>query len=384
MVAKIKKSIKELLFTLIEYLSFSRSSNKTLSVDTKSYKKILIFEGGGFGDLLRILPVIDSFIYNFPDSSISLLLSPVSKKLISLYRGKDSVNEIIEYDYLGHHKSLRQKLLLITSLKKAKFDIIYSPDRGVGMRERSLMSFLIGASYRIGFYRGREGHLNNIKIEFKDNLPIALQNLSLFEAAGLKAVKNKNLLSIPSDIIKKAGRLTDRTNPLSLIVIHPGAHWESAYRCWPIERYISLINKLMNDFQTNIAIIGNTSESDAGNEILTSVNNRRLINLVGKVTLPETAGIIKISDLFIGNDSGPLHLAQTLQTPTVAIFGSTLPAQVIESNKFTYVIKAELPCSPCYTHQHNFEARCKDFTCLKSITVEDVIKGVEKMLKDKV
>lgn len=92
--------------------------------------------------------------------------------------------------------------------------------------------------------------------------------------------------------------------------------------------------------------------------------------------------LISRSHLFIGNDSGLLHVAVATETPTVAIFGATSSRQVIPFSDRTMVVRKDMPCSPCFFHAPLLEFSCPyDTLCLRSIEVADVMEAVEKLLK---
>ncbi len=132
-VSRIKKVFKEFAFFILE--RFSSLFDIKRPIDNKAViKKILVFEGGCIGDLMRVFPAIESLNTNFPTASISLVVSPGAKGLLSIFPKRHIISEVIDYDLTGRHKSLLKKLSLVFSLRKERYDLIYSPDRGNGMR----------------------------------------------------------------------------------------------------------------------------------------------------------------------------------------------------------------------------------------------------------
>ena len=102
--------------------------------------------------------------------------------------------------------------------------------------------------------------------------------------------------------------------------------------------------------------------------------------MIGKTTVGQMAALIKLSHLFIGNDSGPLHMALSLDIPSIALFGPTSPEQVIAHTENFIAISKEINCSPCYLHQPGFKPQCDNRRCLEDIQAEEVIKSIETML----
>jgi heptosyltransferase-2 len=138
---------------------------------------------------------------------------------------------------------------------------------------------------------------------------------------------------------------------------------------------------LADDDHTGIILVGNEKEAGIGRDILEKVKRKNVIDAIGKTTISQAAAIIHLSDLFIGNDSGPLHIASVLKIPSVAIFGATSPDQILSSAKSCFVIRKDIPCSPCYTHDFAV-ADCKnDFQCLTGISVRDVLEMAGKARK---
>lgn len=382
-VLRLKSNIKNLFFALLEKCAPFFDNDRKSLVHVKM-RKILVAEGGGVGDLIRVLPAIECLKDNFPAAAVSVLASPEAKEILSLFSKKDIVSEVIDYDLKGKHKGLLGKLSLILSLRKKNFDLVYAPDRGEGMREEVLMNFLTGIPHRIGFQKGGAGFLNTIKIELKENIPIVKQNLDILQNAGLQITKKKIDLRIPEKDLLEAKflvkQLAAQGNTLPFITVHPGASWNAGYRCWPLEKYISLIQRLIQELQVKVVIIGNKGDIETGKRILKKVKSHDITSVMGRATLAQTAALIKLSNLFLGNDSGPLHIALALKIPSVAIFGSTSPEQVIGLQEKCVVIRKRLMCSPCYVHQYDYAPDCKDFPCLNEIAVDEVFNAVKKAL----
>lgn len=380
----LKASIKNVFFSLFEkFAPFLNRDKKSLA--HSEMRKILVAEGGGIGDLIRVFPAIECLKDNFPAASISVLASPEAKEILSLFSKKNIISEVIDYDLKGRHRGFFRKFLLIFSLRKRHFDLIYAPDRGEGMREEVLMNFLTGIPHRIGFQKGRAGSLNTIMIELREDVPIVKQNLDILRNAGLQVTKEEIDLSVPEKDIHEAELLITKLTreiPSPVITVHPGASWNAGYRCWPLEKYISLIQRLIKEQQLKVILTGNKSDIETGKKILKEVESPDIISVMGRTTLAQTAAIIKLSNLFLGNDSGPLHIALALKVPSIAVFGSTSPEQVIGPQERCVVIRKNLACSPCYVHQYDYTPACKDFQCLNKISVDEVFNAVKKVLSD--
>lgn len=162
-----------------------------------------------------------------------------------------------------------------------------------------------------------------------------------------------------------------------LIGINPGATYGSAKRWYP-EKYAKIAIELSDRF--NIIIFGGSNELDFAKEIeqiliKNDVNNFK--NLAGKTSITELANSIAMLDLFITGDSGPMHIAASLQIPTIALFGPTNPIETSQwKNQNSIVLQKNLDCQPCLMR------RCPlgHHNCMKLIKAKEVIDSIPKVI----
>jgi lipopolysaccharide heptosyltransferase II len=374
----LKKAVKKFIFFLLAGLRPFSDTNKP--IDNRRITKILVFESGGIGDLLRVFPVIETLHDNFPDALLSVVVSPASAGLLELFPKREIIFDIFFFDAHSIHKSFFKKMSFLLLLRKKHFDLIYAASRGAGMRELEIMVFIIGAPNRIGFSKDNIGAFHTVRADFDYSLPILRQNLSLLERCGLNVTEHEIKLQIPEkDKIYAHRVLGDNDKPV--ISIDPTATWMARYAMWPFENYIMLVRETAKNFNCTIILLGDKKSRRYNDAICKESNIKSVINMSGKTTISQAAALIQQSNLFIGNDSGLLHIADALSIPSIGIFGPTSPEQVLTSGKNSIVIKKNIPCSPCYVHQHDFEAKCQVRTCLKEIKVSDVMDAIDKILK---
>jgi len=382
LVSKAVKALKEPVFFIFR-LSGCFSSKKNTPVDKRKVKKILVIESGGIGDLLRVFPAIECLRTNFPEAEISILASPSAKEVLSLFSGRKILSNVIDYDLKGMHRSFLKKLLLISVLRKRRYDLLYAPGKGVGMREQAVMAFMIGAPHRLGFKENEKGFLHTVEVEFRENVPILKQNLSILEAAGLDIPRREIEIDISEKDTVEAEKFLrehDFNDSYPLISIHTGSSWNRGFLSWPLDKYISLIKILISELGAKVIIIGDKSERESGERIIREIQGTKIISTIGKTTIGRMVALIKLSDIYIGNDSGPLHIANALRKKSVGIFGPTLPEQVLTPFERCITVKKDLPCSPCYLHQHNFVFDCVEKKCLDLITTDEVMAGVRQLI----
>lgn len=155
--------------------------------------------------------------------------------------------------------------------------------------------------------------------------------------------------------------------------INPGAAYGSA-KCWLPERFKEVAKKLTEDPRVVVLFVGDKSGAPMINEICDGLSER-VINLAGKTTLRELIGFIQASQVFLTNDSGPMHIASALGVPLVALFGSTSDITT-GPYKGGIVIHKRAACSPCYRRECPI-----DFRCMTEISVGEVVQAIRKLMK---
>ncbi len=351
--------------------------------DTERIHKILVIQFGGIGDVIRIFPAMSALRRRFPNATVSVV-TEYDDRIFDLFSEKSSVADFIQLDSRNRHRSLFSKLALIMRLRQRGFDLIYQPGYGYGMMECSVISFLIGAPCRIGFMKDGAGFLNTFKRELQSDLSILEQQMSLLSDAGMGTIPERfdYHLHIGKKDREYGAQLYREHFPAThgpIVTIHPGANWVTKGRCWSSERYSELIDILVERHKAAVIILGSRTETGIAEKIKMA-SGGRAITAAGLTTLGQTAALIASSDIFIGNDSGLLHIAIGFAVPSVGIFGFTSSRQVIHPNSSCTAVEKTLPCRPCYRHQALFTFTCDDPECLNSITVNDVLDEVEKKL----
>jgi heptosyltransferase-2 len=161
-----------------------------------------------------------------------------------------------------------------------------------------------------------------------------------------------------------------------VITIHPGASCPS--KRWPAANFIKVADHLSAKYKARIAVITGPEEKATGDRVADAMAERPL-NLSGVTTVGDLASVLKRSKLFISNDSGPVHIASAVGTPSVVIFGrkdaGLSPKRWGPTGKTDIVLHRDAGCAECLAHE------CKvGFKCLKAITPDDVIAAAEKLL----
>lgn len=159
------------------------------------------------------------------------------------------------------------------------------------------------------------------------------------------------------------------------IVIQPGARW--ATKLWPAESYAELVRRLAAaNPELRFAILGSAQDHALGTTIA-QADGGRCLDLTGRLSLPEMVEWIRLGELMVTNDTGPMHVAAALGKPVVALFGPTEPRRTGPYRQLNHVLQLDLPCAPC------LKAHCayaKPMECLRALQPAAVFNAVQARL----
>jgi len=154
-----------------------------------------------------------------------------------------------------------------------------------------------------------------------------------------------------------------QTGQARWIAIQPGARWSN--KRWPVEYFARLVRLLADQFpDVRFAILGGAGDKPLGG-IVADADPERCFNLCGQTSLPEMVEWVRLCDLMITNDTGPMHVAAALGKPLVALFGPTEPRRTGPYRQLDSVLRIDLPCSPCLKSYCTYE---KPNECLNAIS----------------
>jgi len=339
-------------------------------------KKILIVRMDRIGDVVLSTPAIKSVRDAYPDSHITVLVRPYARDIVE---GNPYINEVLTYDKHRSEKNLWGNIKFILNLRKKKFDlaIILHPKNSA-----HLLSFLAGIPKRVG-YDKKLGTLLTTKIPHTKQFGLKHEidyTLDVLRYIGIKP--NDRSLYVPlnksseekiADIFNKNGISEDDV----VVTIHPGASCRS--RRWNLRSFTKVADALANKYGVKIVIIAGPEDKIFGDEVAQRMTVKPL-NLSAKTAVSDFISILKRSKLFISNDSGPVHIACAVGTPTISIFGRNdrglSPMRWGPVGRHDVALHKDVGCEVCLAHN------CKrGFKCLDAISVEEVLAAAERLLR---
>src|SRR5208283_4282161 len=200
--------------------------------------------------------------------------------------------------------------------------------------------------------------------------------LNLLRRAGITADFEEPVIHLsPDELLSARADLSWLRRPI--LGVNPGATFGSSKR-WLPASFAEVANWFKRDTGGSAVIFGSEKEAALAHEIDKLIPEGKLF-LAGKTSLRELAALISECDIMLANDSGAMHIACAVGTPTLAIFGSTDPKLTGPGGEGHGIIKKDFSCSPC------FERSCltRDLRCMFAVTAEEVFFQIKDMLPHK-
>jgi lipopolysaccharide heptosyltransferase I len=296
----------------------------------ESFKNILIIKPSSLGDIILALPALGGLRKSFPDAKISWLVRP---EFAPLLEDHPHLDEIIPFDraFLGklwfHPGAFVALLSLIQRLRRSRFDAVFDFQ---GLFRTASLARFSGCKKRFGMANARElGHIfyTNKVSQDKDCAHLVDYYLKITRIAGAHSNHAEFVLPEVPDAAESIGRILTSHGIAggNYAVIVPGsAHQE---KCWPIERFAALADKISSQFGLSIVATGIEQEASVV-ERLKGLANVPITNLAGRTSLSELIALLSGAKLVVSNDTGPGHIAAASGVPLVLIFGRSNPVRV--------------------------------------------------------
>ncbi len=347
-------------------------------------QKILCIKLGAMGDLVMCSAFFDQLGRNFPQAKIFLLTGIT---YASVMESHPVFEGLILADDKAIYKSgplarSRETFRLLALLRREKFDAVFVLHKDWRF---NLLAKLSGAHVRVGFSRDGQGGLTH-PVAPKPGGNEREGYLDLLRALDLPAVYERSFyyLSFSEDeflqeFLQSHGLRGDE----NFIGIGPGGGKNvksfMPTRRWPLENFIALAKRFREELNARAIIFGGPDEKDLARAI-----QERCADGVDATALSfgEMASVMRLCSGYIGNDSGPLHIADAMGAQTVGLYGPTDPkVQAPLGPRHTVVLK-QVDCSPCY--DNGSFPDCAHIKCLTSIEVDEVFAKAKLMagLKD--
>jgi heptosyltransferase-1 len=334
--------------------------------------KILILKPSSLGDVIQAIPVLRLLKLHFPKSEIYWW---IDVGLAPLLKNDPDLAGIIPFERKRWSSPLNWNELLhsVMTIRSHRFDLVIDLQ---GLARSGAFAWLANGKTLIGVADSREGAVGFYDIAVpRPSYHSHAVDWYLAVLSRLNVPVHQNFNWIAENSYIKAV-VEHRWNPggSRWIIINPGARWNN--KRWPAEHYTALVCGLMQDFpEHRFAILGGKSDMELGRMI--AGGSSRCLDLTGKTTLPEMLEWIRLSDLVVTNDTGPMHVAAAMKKPVVAMFGPTEPRRTGPYGQIDQALQLALPCVPCMSDRCRY---VKPLECLRAITPERVRAEVRRRL----
>lgn len=357
-----------LIFSILDKFGYLFGNKKnTANFDLKNAKKILVVNLGGIGDVVIMQPFLKYLKTQAPSAQVEVIVDVPAKTVLE---NNPEVSQIHTFalPWLSH--SQPRKLAAIKQyFKQIKWTRAQNYDLAFDYKGDPFISWWLKKAkirFRSGFINGGLGFLYHQQIDFNQNhQPRHLMNFQLVpNFTNFQNIPEPAIQVTEAEIQTAKNSLAQKINPKKkTIIFHLGAGQPA--KQWPLASWDQLLAQLTS---FNLVVVGTKKDAD----LLAKLKTQGIINFLG-TDLRQTFALIKIADLFIGHDTGPAHMAASVETPVVSIFSYANYPEVWAPAR-SQVLTFEVNCKYCQSKE------CEHITCLKKISVDEVFQAVKNLI----
>jgi heptosyltransferase I len=335
--------------------------------------RILVIRLSSIGDIVHTLPAVSALGESFPDSEITWL---VERRYASVIEGNPYIHSIVEIDTLGWRERLastetaREVFQCLRRIRSQVFDAVIDFQ---GLVKTGLIARLCRARMRLGFARPwlkerAAAVFYNCHVSAEGRKHAIEEALALVERLGVKGGPWRFPLAYWPQDEEYVDRALARIHVKDFILINPGGGWHA--KLWPPRCYSELIRRLDSEGFPKVVLSGSAVEEGQIQSIIRNSGSSRACYL--PTTIRQFLALARRSRLFIGGDTGPLHLAAALNVPIVALYGPTDPARNGPVSPADIVLSTRQPV--------NHTRRIKKPSYIEGISVDDTVRAVRDRL----
>ena len=352
----------------------------------EAVRRLLLLKVDHIGDCVTALPAVRRLRSLFPNARISVLAAASTRAVWSLV---DGIDEVIPFQFF-HTRSGEGQTPIgeaeLTALRERltpeDFDLAIDLRKSPDSRRLLLHT---GATYLAGFGHGTEFPWLDITVEWEGDprfqskrAHISEDLLRLVQAVELACDGDRHVVDRPRPAWPILDEDLASLGERPVVVIHPAAGTPT--REWPPKLFAQLIDMLVQDFEVNIALVGGPGDEAIAQAVFDAVRHKeRVTSLLGRLTLAQLADFLPHCALFVGNNSGPSHLAAALGVPTVAVHSGVIASEEWGPNgPLAVAIRRDMSCAPCYISK--LEECHRKLACLTRLTPGDVLQACAPLL----
>jgi lipopolysaccharide heptosyltransferase I len=371
---------------------------------SRSFERILLLKPSAFGDVVHTVPVLVKLRARYPSARIDWLITPQNADVV---RWHPALSHVVAFDRRRYARfgrswpATRDLLAFLAEVRRTRYDLVVDMH---GQFRSALLALATGAPVRVGFDRPRRrseaaslrrlgkealrhgwtGCREGAWLAYTHRIPVPTLDvhaidryLWLGELLGLDPGPPDLRVYLPPAAAAAADRLLARHGahggPLALLL--PGTIWETKH--WPPEGFAEVGRALL---RAGLAVVLAGAEADRPRCRAVAALCPGACDLSGETTLAELGALMRRAAFCVTNDSGPMHFAVALGRPVVSVFGPTDPLWIGPYGRPEAVVRAGVPCAPCYLRK--LSACPHDHACMREVTATMVLERLRALLPD--
>jgi heptosyltransferase-2 len=325
------------------------------------FEKILIIQTASIGDTILFTPVVETLAAAFPGAAIDVL---IKKGFESLFAHHPLIRQTMVWDKSG--SKYRNLFRLLIDIRRQRYDLVINAQRFLST---GLLTAFSGARITTGFDKNPLSRLFTHRIPHR------------FENAGRHEIDRNLALVAPlvPSLVRKIKLYPEESDFQAIshlktgkyICLAPASLWFT--KQYPEDRWVEFLDQ--TDPGIRVYLLGSQADLELCARILNQTRHRNVISMSGKLTLLQTAALMKDARMNYVNDSAPLHLASAVNARVTAVFCSTVPEfgfGPLSEDSLVVETREELSCRPCGLHGHKACPE-KHFRCARSIDTQKLI-----------
>lgn len=338
----------------------------------ESVESILVLRLYFVGDVLLSTPVLEALKTRFPDARLTVLVKRRAADVLAL---NPFVDEVMVYDAVERYHSPVWTWRLAGALRRRRFSLAVDL---TGDLRSSWLLFASDAAFRVGLNHAGLGFLLDRRIDYRSDGHVVDHLLSAVEPLGAVAPEAAPRMYLSDEERAGAEALFAEAGVgggAGALVLSPGANWE--FRRWRPERFGQLAAAARERFGLPSLVVGGQEDRALANAVVASSSGAAL-SIAGRTTLRMLAAVVERARAFVGNDSGPLHVAASVGTPAIGLFGPNTPERFAPRGAPARTLWSRFPCSPCPQK----ECSRPGDPCMDAIAVGEVLEALGSLLSE--
>lgn len=339
-------------------------------------QRICLIKPSALGDVVQTLPLLPVLNRRYPEAKISWV---VNRELRDLVDGHPNLHESIPFDRRGGWSAW---ITLLSTLRQRRFDLTIDLQ---GLLRTGVMTAATGAAVRVGLQTAREGSRYTTNCVIPDtprNMSAFARYWRLAEVLGLGDMPAESFVQYSAADAEWADHQIARL-PRPIFAVHPGARWVT--KRWPTLKFAELMSRAQKMWAGSVLILGSKAERPDAEQMEQEYRERTksagtppVVNLAGQSTLKQLSALLSRVDFAISNDSGPMHLAAGLGTPTLGLFTCTSAVRSGPPGDRHEMVSTMVACAGSY-HKicpHRGEGH---LACLNELDVERAWSALQRL-----